>query len=68
MLQRDGRLRRDIRGVWAASDADFALYHHEQHMLGQEYQAWGAYGTDRPDEVGGLDGVPVIWVYRRPRE
>ena len=44
MLQKDGRLRKDIRGVGAAHEADFALYHHEQHMLGQEYQAWVAYG------------------------
>ena len=66
MLQRDGRLRKDIRGVGTAAGADFALYHHEQHMLGQEYQAWIAFGTDRPSHIDGLDGVPVIWIYRRP--
>ncbi|MEZ4296779.1 MAG: hypothetical protein R3B70_17565 [Polyangiaceae bacterium] len=42
------------------------LYHHEMHMQGVEYQNWVAYGTVRPDHVAGLDGVPVIWVYRRP--
>lgn len=67
MLIKDGRLRRDLRGVWSAADADFALYHHEQHMLGQEYQAWVAFGTVRPDHVAGLDGVPVIWIYKRAR-
>ena len=48
------------------ADASYALYHHEPHMLGQEYQAWVAFGTTRPDHIAGLDGVPVIWVYRRP--
>lgn len=67
MLLRDGRLRKDIRGVGSLAGADFALYHHEKHMLGQAYQAWLAYGTSRPDHVGGLDGVPVILIYRMPR-
>jgi hypothetical protein len=66
MLARDGRMRRDIRGVWSIAGADFGLYHHEKHMLGQAYQAWIAYGTSRPDEIAGLDGVPVILVYRDP--
>ncbi|WP_437321469.1 ArnT family glycosyltransferase [Sorangium sp. So ce385] len=64
MLLRDGRLRKDIRGVGAVAGADFALYHHEKHMLGQAYQAWVAFGTTSPDHIGGLDGVPVILVYR----
>ncbi|HEY4121660.1 MAG TPA: hypothetical protein VGM56_27530, partial [Byssovorax sp.] len=67
MLRRDKRLRPDIRGVGTVVGADFALYHHEPHMEGQEYQAWGVYGTDQPAFVAGLDGVPVIWVYRRAR-
>lgn len=66
MLLRDGRLRKDIRGVGSVAGADFALYHHEKHMLGQAYQAWIAYGTSRPDDIAGLDGVPVILVYRDP--
>jgi hypothetical protein len=66
MLHRDGRLRKDIRGVGGLAGADVALYHHEKHMLGQEYQAWVAFGTVQPDHVGGLDGVPVILVYRQP--
>ncbi|TKC90537.1 ArnT family glycosyltransferase [Polyangium fumosum] len=65
MLQKDGRLRKDIRGVGAVHEADFALYHHEPHMLGQEYQAWVAYGTVQPAHVAGLHGTPVIWIYRR---
>lgn len=66
MLLRDGRLRRDIRGVGTIAGADFGLYHHELHMLGQDYQTWIAFGTSAPDAIGGLDGVPVILVYRRP--
>lgn len=66
MLLRDGRLRRDIRGVWSVAGSSYALYHHEMHMLGQEYQAWVAYGTLRPAHIGGLDGVPVIVVYEDP--
>jgi hypothetical protein len=65
MLHKDGRLRKDIRGVWSAAGADFVLYHHEMHMQGQEYQAWIALGTVRPGAVLGPDGVPVILVYRR---
>lgn len=65
MLLKDGRLRKDIRGTGAVHDAMFALYHHEQHMQGQEYQAWVAYGTVQPAHVAGLHGVPVIWIYRR---
>ena len=47
--------------------ADFGLYQHEKHMLGQEYQNWVAFGTLRPAHLGGLDGVPVIVVYEDPR-
>lgn len=65
MLLKDGRLRKDIRAAGSVHEAQFALYHHEQHMLGQEYQAWVAYGTVMPDHIAGLDGVPVIWVYRK---
>jgi 4-amino-4-deoxy-L-arabinose transferase-like glycosyltransferase len=66
MLLRDGRIRPDIRAAWSIQDADFGLYHHELHMEGAEYQNWVAFGTDRPDEIAGLDGVPVILVYKRP--
>lgn len=66
MLVRDERLRRDIRASWTIAGADFGLYHHELHMQGQEYQNWVAFGTTAPAYIGGLDGVPVILVYRRP--
>lgn len=67
MLQRDGRLRADIRAVGNAAEADIALYHHEKHMQGQEYQAWLVFETVRPDVIAGDQGVPVIWAYRRKR-
>ena len=63
MLQRDGRLRKDIRGSGTPAGADAALYHHEQHMEGVEYQIWIAMGTTVPIAVRGLDGVPIVWVY-----
>jgi hypothetical protein len=66
MLVRDGRLRKDIRAAWSIAGADFGLYHHELHMLGQEYQNWVAFSTAAPAHVGGLDGVPVILVYKNP--
>ena len=67
MLLRDKRIRRDIRGVWTIAGASYGLYHHEKHMLGQEYQNWIAFGTLRPAHIGGLDGVPVILVYEDPK-
>jgi 4-amino-4-deoxy-L-arabinose transferase-like glycosyltransferase len=66
MLQRDGRLRADIQGTWNVAAADFSVYHHEMHMAGEEYQAWVIFGTRAPAHVAGLDGVPVVWIYRRP--
>ena len=66
MLYADRRLRLDIRSAQTIAGADFGLYHHEMHMQGQEYQNWVAFGTVRPDFMAGLDGVPVIWVYRQP--
>jgi hypothetical protein len=67
MLQRDGRLRRDIRAVWTPAAADLAIYHHEKHMLGVEYQHWIVFESLAPDHVAGLDGVPVVWTYHRAR-
>lgn len=66
MLLADGRLRKDLRAAWSIDGSTLGLYHHEKHMQGVEYQTWISYGTARPDHIAGLDGVPVIWVYRRP--
>lgn len=65
MLVEEGRVRRDLVAVPAVSDADLGIYHQELHMQGQEYQAWLALGTLAPVEIAGLDGVPIVWIYRR---
>ena len=67
MLREDGRVRRDLRGSLAIHDSSVALYHHEPHMQRVEYQIWVDYGTIAPAEIGTYDGVPVVWVYLRPR-
>ena len=64
MMVRDGRIRKDIRASWTIAGADFGLYHHELHMQGQEHQNWVAFDTVAPAHIGGLDGVPVILVYK----
>jgi 4-amino-4-deoxy-L-arabinose transferase-like glycosyltransferase len=66
MLREDGVVGKRYEAVWTIPAADFAVYHHEQHMQVEEYQAWVAYETVEPLVVEGLDGVPVVWVYRRP--
>jgi hypothetical protein len=66
MLRNDGRVRRDLNGVGSLARAQLGLYHHEKHMAGVEHQSWMVFGTAEPDHIAGLDGVPVIWVYRAP--
>jgi dolichyl-phosphate-mannose-protein mannosyltransferase len=66
MLQKDGRLRRDIRPSSVVAGSKFALYHHEQHMSRVEYMVWVDYGTTAPAHVATFNGVPMIWVYERP--
>jgi hypothetical protein len=65
MYERDGTLREDLELTGQLGQADLALYHHELHMLGVEYQTWVALGTTTPSSVAGLDGVPVVWIYSR---
>ncbi len=67
MMERDGRLRRDLRPQLTPAWSDLAVYHHEQHMSRVEHQLWVEYGTVRPFHIGALDGVPVVWLYERPR-
>jgi 4-amino-4-deoxy-L-arabinose transferase-like glycosyltransferase len=66
MLHRDGRLRREVQAAWAPHQGGFALYHHEEHMEGVEYQIWTAYKTTSPVHIGAYDGVPIVYVYARP--
>ena len=67
MLQRDGRIRSDIRPTLDIAASNLALYHHEPHMGRVEYQIWVDYGTHTPAAIGSFQGVPVVWLYERPR-
>lgn len=67
MMRRDGRLRKDLRPQLHVSGSELAIYHHEQHMAKVEYQIWVDYGTVTPAHIGAFQGVPVVWVYQRPR-
>jgi hypothetical protein len=67
LLKEDGRLRSDISGTLDIHASEYALYHHEPHMSRVEHQIWVDYGTTAPAEIGTLAGVPVAWVYARPR-
>jgi hypothetical protein len=67
-MQNEGRVRADIRGnAWSISDADYAIVHHELHMIESEVNIWTAYDTAHPVYVLKHDGVPIISVYRRRR-
>lgn len=67
MLQRDGRLREDIRASWDLVGADYAIVHHEDHFVEVDYQIWMAFGRVDPIYVLTYDGVPIISVYENPR-
>lgn len=67
MLQHDGRIRSDIRGTLDIAASEAALYHHEPHMRRVEFQIWENYGTVSPFAVATYQGVPIAWMYRRPR-
>jgi len=63
----DRRIRKDLEGTLTLSASNVALYHHEQHMARVEYQLWVDYGTVAPSYIGAYDGVPIVWVYVRPK-
>ena len=67
MLQRDGRLRRDIQIAWDLQSADYAIVQHEQHFNIVDFQIWEAYGHVDPVYVLTYDGVPIVSVYENPR-
>jgi hypothetical protein len=67
MLRADGAIRPDIPGTLALHASELALYHHEPHMKRVEYQIWTDYRSVQPRAVGTYDGVPVVWLYERPR-
>jgi hypothetical protein len=59
------RVRPDLRAVGSPSEADIAIYQHELHMLGVEYNIWEAFGTVTPSYIVEHDGVPIVVVYAR---
>jgi hypothetical protein len=65
MLQKDRRLRGDIKPWFTVAGSRYALYHHEQHMSRVEHMIWVDYGTTAPAYVATYDGVPMVWVYAR---
>ncbi|MDP3276231.1 MAG: glycosyltransferase family 39 protein [Deltaproteobacteria bacterium] len=67
MMQSDRRLRPDIRVVWEVGPADFAIVHHELHMMEVDGQIWTAFGQARLAHVVTHDGVPIVSVYENPR-
>jgi hypothetical protein len=67
MLQKDRRIRRDIKPWGSVSGSDLALYHHEPHMSRVEQMIWVDYGTTTPSHIGAFDGVPIVWLYDRHR-
>ena len=66
MLQRDDRLREDIRVAWDLRSADYAIVHHEDHFNIVDFQIWEAFGRVDPVYVLRYDGVPIVSVYENP--
>lgn len=67
MFARDGRVRRDLRAQLGVAGSDLGIYHHEQHMAQVEHMLWTDYGTTQPVHVATYDGVPIVWLYVRPK-
>jgi hypothetical protein len=65
-MQREGRIRADLRAAGSPSDAQIALIQYELHMQEVEYQVWVAFGTDSPAYIVADDGVPIVIIYKRP--
>ena len=65
-MQREGRLRPDLRAVGSPGEAQIALIQHELHMAEVEYQIWVAFGTTAPAYIVTDDGVPIVSIYMRP--
>jgi hypothetical protein len=65
-MEEEGRVRHDLRAVFAPHESQIALVQHELHMNEVDYSIWVAFGTDAPAYVVTHDGVPIVSVYRRP--
>lgn len=64
-MQREGRVRTDLRPAGAPHDSQFALVEHELHMNELDDAVWVVFGSDAPVYVVTHDGVPIVSVYRR---
>ena len=64
-MQQEGRVRADLRAVFAPGEADFVLVEHELHMNEVDYSTWVGIGTDAPTYVVEQDGVPIVSIYAR---
>ncbi len=67
MHERDGVWNKSLYDTMSVTESDLALYHHEPHMERVEYEIWAAYGTSTPVAIGEYEGVPVVWMYERPK-
>jgi Dolichyl-phosphate-mannose-protein mannosyltransferase len=66
-LQNEKRMRADLGGnIWSIQDTQWAIVHHELHMIETETNIWTVFGTASPAYVLTHDGVPIISVYKRP--
>jgi len=65
MFRTDGTLRRDIRSS-NIKGSDYALVHHELHMIMVDTYIWNAYGVHNPVFVSTYQGVPMVSVYEAP--
>ncbi|MCK9463445.1 MAG: glycosyltransferase family 39 protein [Proteobacteria bacterium] len=66
MFREQGLVRRDIRAANRPQDAEFALLHHELHMIHNETWIWNAYRSIAPVHVLTYQGVPMVSVYGNP--
>ena len=67
MLQRDGKLPKNIRPTSRMHDANYIIVHHEDHFAEVDFQAWVTIGAVGPVKVLTYDGVPIISVYKNRR-
>jgi 4-amino-4-deoxy-L-arabinose transferase-like glycosyltransferase len=64
-MQEEGRVRKDLRAVFAPHESQYALVEHELHMNELDYAIWVAFGTDAPVYIVEHDGVPMVSIYKR---
>ncbi|MBA2660819.1 MAG: glycosyltransferase family 39 protein [Bradymonadaceae bacterium] len=67
MYRREDSARKDLRaGSYEASQ--FALYHQQKEFMYLLIPLWQNFGTYAPAHVVGIDGVPMLSVYERPKK